>query len=227
MFGSTSQTSPPYTGKQKSMGTVTKNLRDRVKRSEWAVGLLRDLEEEVRRYAAGLFGCSAGSVSRCSSVTPDEQNKEKEKKRQKRGGKRKLKTRHGGTGRSSRSSSISSSTSSIVVVSDTEGGVGLVNNEHGEGERQEQEQEVEVAVVEGEEGSVKDSEDEEIVFVPKMARMSLEDGATEPQPPASRPAQSSGKDGAVVTTDEEEVEQVQLEKPMFEAPASDPSASFV
>ncbi|KAK6512806.1 hypothetical protein TWF506_008972 [Arthrobotrys conoides] len=36
---------------------VPKNLKDRLKRSKGAMDLLRSLEEEVRRYAATLWGC--------------------------------------------------------------------------------------------------------------------------------------------------------------------------
>ncbi|KAF3942274.1 hypothetical protein ABW19_dt0203812 [Dactylella cylindrospora] len=37
---------------------VPKNLKDRLKRSKGAMDLLKSLEEEVRRYAASLWGCS-------------------------------------------------------------------------------------------------------------------------------------------------------------------------
>ncbi|EWC43385.1 hypothetical protein DRE_07712 [Drechslerella stenobrocha 248] len=37
---------------------VPKNLRDRLKRSKGAVDLLHSLEEEVRRYAVSLWGCT-------------------------------------------------------------------------------------------------------------------------------------------------------------------------
>ncbi|KAK6507485.1 hypothetical protein TWF481_005916 [Arthrobotrys musiformis] len=47
--------SPPVQKKDETR--VPKNLKDRLKRSKGATDLLKSLEEEVRRYAATLWGC--------------------------------------------------------------------------------------------------------------------------------------------------------------------------
>ncbi|KAK6346849.1 hypothetical protein TWF696_006955 [Orbilia brochopaga] len=51
---------------------VPKNLKDRLKRSKGAVDLLRSLEEEVRRYAASLWGCVDEHTESASAAEDDD-----------------------------------------------------------------------------------------------------------------------------------------------------------
>ncbi|KAF3917476.1 hypothetical protein ABW21_db0209833 [Orbilia brochopaga] len=51
---------------------VPKNLKDRLKRSKGAIDLLRSLEEEVRRYAASLWGCVDEHTESVSAAEDDD-----------------------------------------------------------------------------------------------------------------------------------------------------------
>ncbi|KAK6537604.1 hypothetical protein TWF694_011784 [Orbilia ellipsospora] len=137
---------------------VPKNLKDRLKRSKGAMDLLRSLEEEVRRYAATLWGCTDEHFHPPSVLDGDKMD-----------------------------------TTEDLDTS-----------------------KLQKSVVEEE---LKDSEDEEIVFVPRMKTIKLDDSTTD--------------GGVKLTAGKTKGREVYipvlgppLEKSVFEAPQDDQGASF-
>ncbi|KAK6525663.1 hypothetical protein TWF281_010715 [Arthrobotrys megalospora] len=141
---------------------VPKNLKDRLKRSKGAMDLLKSLEEEVRRYAATLWGCvdeyCHGSTE---AVEEDEDDQDCDKM-------------------------------------DTSVDFGAAKK----------------SIVEEE---LKDSEDEEIVFIPRMKTIQLD-----PSVQSSQQAKKAGIQREVYIP----VLGPPLEKSVFEAPTDDQGASF-
>ncbi|KAF3904937.1 hypothetical protein ABW20_dc0109554 [Dactylellina cionopaga] len=137
---------------------VPKNLKDRLKRSKGAMDLLKSLEEEVRRYAATLWGC----VDEHSHVSYTEQG----------------------------------NPDAMDTTDDSADFVTLRKS-----------------VVEEE---LKDSEDEEIVFVPRMKTIMIN------TVPADGKHSKKGREREVYIP----VLGPPLEKSVFEAPHDDQRASF-
>ncbi|EPS43499.1 hypothetical protein H072_2546 [Dactylellina haptotyla CBS 200.50] len=135
---------------------VPKNLKDRLKRSKGAMDLLRSLEEEVRRYAASLWGC----VDEHSQPPAAESD-------------------------------------AMDTKDDADSTV------------------LQKSVVEEE---LKDSEDEEIVFIPRMRTIKLD----EPAAGGVKLPKKAGKGREVYIP----VLGPPLEKSVFEAPHDDQGASF-
>ncbi|KAF3092151.1 hypothetical protein TWF102_008558 [Orbilia oligospora] len=144
---------------------VPKNLKDRLKRSKGAMDLLKSLEEEVRRYAATLWGCvdeyCHGSNECAVEDDEDEEDKDCDKM-------------------------------------DTSVDFGAAKK----------------SIVEEE---MKDSEDEEIVFVPRMKTIKLD---------SSVEAAQQVKEPVVQREVYIPVLGPPLEKSVFEAPHDDQGASF-
>ncbi|KAK6336710.1 hypothetical protein TWF718_009501 [Orbilia javanica] len=146
---------------------VPKNLKDRLKRSKGAMDLLKSLEEEVRRYAATLWGCvddyCHGPLSSSSevAVVDDEEEEDFDKM--------------------DTSVDFGSAKKSIV------------------------------------EEEIRDSEDEEIVFIPRMRTIKLDPSVGDAQQ-VKKPVLQREVYIPVLGPP--------LEKSVFEAPHDDQGASF-
>ncbi|KAF3918628.1 hypothetical protein AA313_de0204121 [Arthrobotrys entomopaga] len=157
---------------------VPKNLKDRLKRSKGAMDLLRSLEEEVRRYAATLWGCI------------DEH-------------------------------SHSHTHSSLPTADD--------NNNNNDGDKMDTTEDFDTSKLQKSvvEEELKDSEDEEIVFVPRMKTIKLDDDtAAAPDGGVKLPMTTTSKGKSKGREIYIPVLGPPLEKSVFEAPQDDQGASF-